>query len=220
MEKEGPTPGWHSEAPTLQAGPGGRRLAGGGSDRSYVTRPPDPAPGPLKHFQARLGTPCAELRISSPSGSTDRRSQSDLANPPGPAGPGARGGFCGKPPPGDSRSLLGPPAPPPPGDSGLLLTTVQPRAAWRPAPGPALARKRSGRRQRQRLSTGSLASERQGGRARGDGAFKDHSLRAAAGPGPYGRFKGRVQGEGGSLGLARVPGMPGGSRPEHELSVP
>ena len=93
----------------------------------------------------------------------DPRSQTELADPPGPTGPATRGGFCGKPPPGDSRSLLRPPAPPPPGDSGLLLTTVQPWAAQRPAPRPALAHGRSRRQQRQRLATGSPASDRQGG---------------------------------------------------------
>lgn len=62
--ERGPVPGWHLEAPTLRAGTGAAGLAGSRSDR-LPCDPADPAPGPLKRFQAWLGTPSAELRVQS-----------------------------------------------------------------------------------------------------------------------------------------------------------
>lgn len=65
------------------------RLAGGMSDHGRVNWPPSPAPGPLKHFQvARLGTPSAELCISSPSRSTK---QTKLSSSPEACWPGLQG---------------------------------------------------------------------------------------------------------------------------------
>lgn len=171
---EGPVPGWHSEAPILRAGPGDRWLADGGSDRSRVTRLPDPAPGPLKRFQARLGTPCAELRISSPSGSTK---PNRTGRSPGARWPSHSGRLLWE---AASRRFSQPaPASRPTSARGLRPPSHHcPALGCSEASSPASPCPWTIQKATETASGHGEPGLRQAGGtgARGDGAFKDHSL--------------------------------------------